>query len=69
MNLKAFIPALVALGIHLQLHGQESFSRRDENILNKLLVKDVRTTKTSMVFAILTSVQNFWLLWYYDLVT
>lgn len=65
MFMVGIIPALVAWVIRAKLHEPEIFvqSKEDKEHSHtnsfKLLVKDVRTTKTSIGVAILTSVQNF----------
>lgn len=65
MFLVGVIPALVAWLFRARLHEPEIFvqSKEDKNHSHadsfKLLVKDLKTTKTSVGVAILTSVQNF----------
>ena len=65
MFMVGIIPALVAWVFRAKLHETEIFvqSKEDKEHSHtnsfKLLVKDVRTTKTSIGVAILTSVQNF----------
>ena len=65
MFMVGIIPALVAWVFRAKLHEPEIFvqSKADKEHSHtnsfKLLVKDVRTTKTSIGVAILTSVQNF----------
>ena len=65
MFMVGIIPALVAWVFRAKLHEPEIFvqSKEDKEHSHtnsfKLLVKDVRTTKTSIGVAILTSVQNF----------
>ena len=65
MFMVGIIPALVAWVFRAKLHEPEIFVQSKESKEHshtnsfKLLVKDVRTTKTSIGVAILTSVQNF----------
>lgn len=65
MFLVGVIPALVAWLFRARLHEPEIFvqNKEDKNHSHadsfKLLVKDLKTTKTSVGVAILTSVQNF----------
>lgn len=65
MFMVGIIPALIAWVFRAKLHEPEIFvqSKADKEHSHtnsfKLLVKDVRTTKTSIGVAILTSVQNF----------
>ena len=65
MFMVGIIPALVAWVFRAKLHEPEIFVQskvsKEHSHTNsfKLLVKDVRTTKTSIGVAILTSVQNF----------
>ena len=65
MFMVGIIPAFVAWVVRAKLHEPEIFvqSKEDKEHSHtnsfKLLVKDVRTTKTSIGVAILTSVQNF----------
>ena len=65
MFMVGIIPALVAWVFRAKLHEPEIFVQNKEDKEHshtnsfKLLVKDVRTTKTSIGVAILTSVQNF----------
>ena len=65
MFMVGIIPAFVAWFFRAKLHEPEIFiqSKEDKEHSHtnsfKLLVKDVRTTKTSIGVAILTSVQNF----------
>lgn len=65
MFMVGIIPAFVAWFFRAKLHEPENFVQskeiKEHSHTNsfKLLVKDVRTTKTSIGVAILTSVQNF----------
>lgn len=64
MFVVGIIPALVAWVIRNKLHEPEIFVRQDKQKSSKiksfqLLVKDARTTKTSLGIVILCSVQNF----------
>src|SRR5690606_36129550 len=63
MFLVGVIPALVAWFIRSRLHEPEVFVRNTEKKSKlksfKLLVKDARTTRTSLGIVILCGVQNF----------
>ena len=65
MFMVGIIPAFVAWFFRAKLHEPEIFVQSKETKEHshtnsfKLLVKDVRTTKTSIGVAVLTSVQNF----------